>query len=150
MLSHILKPQREPVTGPYNPSSLDTDLPHILTVMFTQMITACISHREIREERQHQRLSPTRWRMHIETHRETQSSALHSHDAHNGRCLVPTFRPHNIVLRLRGNSISKSILRFRAATPSPLRMIARSTHRNNANYPRRPPQERRGLKRHLP
>ncbi|KAJ5499296.1 hypothetical protein N7453_008347 [Penicillium expansum] len=61
MLSHILKPQREPVTGPYNPSSLDTDLPHILTVMFTQMITACISHREIREERQHQRLYPTRW-----------------------------------------------------------------------------------------
>lgn len=62
-------------------------------------------------------------------------------------CPVPPFRPHNIVLRLHGNGISKSILRFLAATPSPLPVMARSTHRNDGNCPQSPPQERRGLER---
>ena len=67
-----------------------------------------------------------------------------THDNYNGRCLVPTFRPRNNVLRLPRKWHFKVNSSLPGSHPLTATMITSSTHRNNGNCPC-PPHERRGL-----
>lgn len=101
----MLKPQREAVTGPLKPSSFHR-LPHNSTVVLVRMITASRAERSVGKTASAPTFYARRYAyQHPPNTEKHRVPPLTSHDVRNGRYPVPTFRLHNVVLRLLPNDV---------------------------------------------